>query len=95
MAIHFTIDPVKCDAFGYCAELFPEAITLDEWGYPIVHEQSISSAFLPTAKRVVRDCPRNAITFRVHHDDAPRLIARASPSRSVRVTPVRRTPGPR
>ena len=30
------IDPVACDAYGYCAELLPEAITLDEWGYPIV-----------------------------------------------------------
>ena len=34
--IRILIDPVACDAYGYCAELLPEAITLDEWGYPIV-----------------------------------------------------------
>ena len=30
------LDPVACDAYGYCAELLPEAISLDEWGYPVV-----------------------------------------------------------
>ena len=34
--LRITIDPVACDAYGYCAELLPEAIVLDEWGYPIV-----------------------------------------------------------
>ena len=34
--LRILIDPVACDAYGYCAELLPEAITLDEWGYPIV-----------------------------------------------------------
>ena len=34
--IRILIDPVACDAYGYCAELLPEAITLDEWGYPMV-----------------------------------------------------------
>ena len=30
------VDPVACDAYGYCAELLPERVTLDEWGYPVV-----------------------------------------------------------
>ena len=30
------VDPVACDAYGFCAELLPERITLDEWGYPVV-----------------------------------------------------------
>ena len=34
--IRILLDPVACDAYGYCAELLPEAISLDEWGYPIV-----------------------------------------------------------
>ena len=34
--IRILVDPVACDAYGYCAELLPEAITLDEWGYPVV-----------------------------------------------------------
>ena len=34
--LRLLIDPVACDAYGYCAELLPEAISLDEWGYPIL-----------------------------------------------------------
>ena len=34
--IRILLNPVACDAYGYCAELLPEAISLDEWGYPVV-----------------------------------------------------------
>ena len=30
------VDPINCHAHGLCAELLPELITLDEWGYPII-----------------------------------------------------------
>ena len=30
------IDPIMCDGHGLCAELLPEHIRLDDWGYPIV-----------------------------------------------------------
>lgn len=30
------IDAIRCRAHGLCAEELPEAITLDEWGYPIL-----------------------------------------------------------
>ena len=29
------IDPIMCDGHGLCAELLPEHIRLDDWGYPI------------------------------------------------------------
>ena len=28
------VDPTVCSGHGLCAELLPELITLDEWGYP-------------------------------------------------------------
>jgi ferredoxin len=59
-----TIDPVACDAYGYCAELIPEVITLDEWGYPIVDDTPLSPELMSLAKRAVRDCPKRAITIR-------------------------------
>ena len=59
-----TIDPVACEAYGYCSELLPEAITLDEWGYPIVHEGALPPRLMTLAKRAVRDCPRRAISVR-------------------------------
>ena len=36
MSTHLDVDPLLCDAYGYCAELLPEAIALDEWGYPVI-----------------------------------------------------------
>jgi ferredoxin len=32
------VDWTRCRARGLCAELLPEAVTLDEWGYPVVHD---------------------------------------------------------
>jgi ferredoxin len=63
VTLHITIDPVACDAYGYCAELLPEAITLDEWGYPIVDGRPLPLELVALAKRAVRDCPRRAITL--------------------------------
>src|SRR5664279_4034511 len=31
-----TVDPISCRAHGMCADELPEAIALDEWGYPRV-----------------------------------------------------------
>jgi ferredoxin len=58
------IDPVACDAYGYCAELLPEAITLDEWGYPVVDGKPIPPELAAVALRAARDCPRRAISLR-------------------------------
>jgi 4Fe-4S single cluster domain len=30
------VNRIVCDGFGMCAELLPELIELDDWGYPIV-----------------------------------------------------------
>ena len=30
------VNPIDCTGHGVCAELLPELISLDEWGYPIV-----------------------------------------------------------
>jgi ferredoxin len=61
--LRIAIDPVACDAYGYCAELLPEAITLDEWGYPIVDGAPLPRSLVAAAQRAVRDCPRRAITL--------------------------------
>ena len=28
-----TVDPIGCRAHGLCADLLPESVRLDEWGY--------------------------------------------------------------
>ncbi len=30
------VDPIACDGHGVCAELLPERIRLDPWGFPII-----------------------------------------------------------
>jgi ferredoxin len=61
--MRITIDPVLCDAYGYCAELLPEAIVPDEWGYPIVDGRPLPPELVGVAKRAARDCPRRAISL--------------------------------
>jgi len=53
------VDPIACTAHGLCAELLPESITLDEWGYPIIGP--IPTDRLPIARRTVVDCPTLAL----------------------------------
>jgi ferredoxin len=37
------VNPIACEAHGLCAELLPERITLDEWGYPIVDSTTLTA----------------------------------------------------
>ncbi len=60
--LRLLVDPVACDAYGYCAELLPEAVSLDEWGYPILDGTPLPDDLVDAAKRAARDCPRRAIT---------------------------------
>jgi ferredoxin len=69
------VDPAACDAYGFCAELLPEAITLDEWGYPIVDGAPLPADLVAKAKRAVRDCPRRALSLRVRVPAPSRRIA--------------------
>jgi ferredoxin len=64
--VRIRIDPVACDAYGYCAELLPEAITLDEWGYPMVDGRPLPAELVAAARRAARDCPRRAVTLLEH-----------------------------
>jgi ferredoxin len=55
------VDPVACDAYGYCAELLPERVSLDEWGYPIVDGAPVDGELVALATRAATECPRRAI----------------------------------
>ena len=35
------VNPIMCEAHGLCAELLPELIRLDDWGYPIIDESEV------------------------------------------------------
>jgi ferredoxin len=56
------VDPILCDAHGQCAELLPELITVDEWGYPIVDDRPIPADLRRNAQRAITMCPRLALS---------------------------------
>jgi ferredoxin len=55
------VDPIACDGRGVCAELFPERIELDRWGYPIIDDEPIPPRLEAHARRAVFLCPRLAL----------------------------------
>jgi len=55
------VNMIECEAHGVCAELFPERVTLDEWGYPIIDGEPIPPALLKHARRAVQSCPKLAL----------------------------------
>lgn len=58
------VDPIACDGYGACAELFPEWIRLDEWGYPMVSPGAIPWELVPHARRAAAACPKLALVLR-------------------------------
>ncbi|MEH0575275.1 MULTISPECIES: ferredoxin [Streptomyces] len=54
---HIDIDRTSCRAHGLCAELLPDHITLDEWGYPLVQRTPVPSRTVKRARRAAADCP--------------------------------------
>jgi ferredoxin len=61
MSDHLRVNPILCDAHGHCAELLPELIELDDWGYPIVSAEAIPPDLARDARRAVSMCPRLAL----------------------------------
>jgi ferredoxin len=58
------VDRIKCDGRGLCAEILPERIRLDSWGYPIIAPGPIPYHLMALAQRTVDDCPVLALALR-------------------------------
>jgi ferredoxin len=61
MSERLRVDPIRCDAYGFCAELLPELVELDEWGYPIVDGRPVPRELAARARRAATLCPRLAL----------------------------------
>ena len=48
-SLELVLDPVACDGRGVCAEMLPERIELDRWGYPVVDGAEIAPALFEHA----------------------------------------------
>jgi ferredoxin len=60
-AQRLVVDPIRCDGHGICAELFPEMIQLDDWGYPIIDSKPVPGQLTGHARRAVTSCPTLAL----------------------------------
>jgi ferredoxin len=67
------VDRIRCDGYGMCAELLPELIELDDWGYPIVRPGQVPDELLAHATRAMEVCP--VLAFRLQ------AVAAAEPAR--------------
>ncbi|MEZ5097341.1 MAG: ferredoxin [Nocardioides sp.] len=62
------IDWTRCDGHGSCAELLPELLVVDDWGFPVTRsgakEPEVPGALREHAEHAVRSCPLMALSLR-------------------------------
>jgi ferredoxin len=87
------VDMIVCDGRGVCAELFPERIRLDDWGYPMIDTTPIDPDLVAHARRAVAACP--VLALRLERVPPPpvgqaRSVGSESPERTSMVIPAPR-----
>jgi ferredoxin len=65
------VNPIACTGHGLCAELLPELISPDEWGYPLLADQAVPLRLTREARRAVTDCPALALRLAPAAPEAP------------------------
>jgi ferredoxin len=55
------VNPIDCKGRAACAELLPEVVTLDEWGYPIIDPRPLPASLERNARSAVSACPTLAL----------------------------------
>ena len=68
MARRLRIDRIRCDGQGLCAELLPELVELDDWGYPILSGAPVPEHLHEHAQRAVAACPVLALRLELTRD---------------------------
>jgi len=63
MKQQLTVNWTTCVRHGLCAELLPELIQLDDWGYPIVRPGPIPGQLDAHVKRAIELCPTLALVL--------------------------------
>ncbi|HEY3530725.1 MAG TPA: ferredoxin [Nocardioides sp.] len=71
MTTRLHIDWTRCDGHGSCAELLPELLAVDEFGFPLVRfadrDPAVPRRDEHAARHAVRNCPVMALRM---FDDA-------------------------
>lgn len=75
--LRLEVDRITCDGYGTCAELLPEGIDLDEWGYPVIAPGNVPLHLVDLAKRAVDGCP--VLALRLVKAKAPAVASVPQP----------------
>ncbi len=71
MSHQLRVNPITCTGHGACAELLPEVIELDPWGYPILRSATVPLSLVPHARRAAASCPTLALMLERKQDRRP------------------------
>jgi ferredoxin len=64
MSARLVVNPITCTGHGVCAQLFPEWITMDDWGYPIIDGRPVPEHLMAHARRAASACPTLALLLK-------------------------------
>ena len=59
--LRLRVDRIACDGRGLCAELLPELVELDDWGYPILRSVIVPDRLAVVAREAAELCPVLAV----------------------------------
>jgi ferredoxin len=71
MILTLRINPIACTGHGVCAEVAPELIEPDEWGYPILNAGPVPVRLEREARTAVAACPVLALKLQPAKLDGP------------------------
>jgi ferredoxin len=74
MTLTLRINPIACTGHGVCAEVAPELIEPDEWGYPILNAGPVPVRLEREARKAVAACPVLALKLqpaKLEHERPP------------------------
>ena len=64
-------NPTVCTGAGYCAEIVPELVSLDDWGFPVVDGRPVEDGgIVQHARRAAAMCPRLALLLEPVADES-------------------------
>lgn len=64
VSVELHIDWTRCDGHGSCAELLPELLGRDDWGYPVPYDSlRVPGAVREHAEHAVEVCPVLALSL--------------------------------
>lgn len=72
MRLSLKLDMGRCEGHGICAVLAARSIDLDQWGFPVIQPDPLSSEQQTRlVRRAIAACPAGALQLEVIPDPPP------------------------